>query len=121
MGISTMAKVALLALLLLAVAWGTPLRGSAPSDVVTLNEESALDGLEPIRIEYHRTLQMMADKYCTEYRRPLGKGPIFCSMMAALQEKWADAEALGDTKAYMKYLGAITGHWCGTAYRKETY
>jgi hypothetical protein len=64
---------------------------------------------------------MMADKYCTEYRKPLGKGPIFCSMMAALQEKWADAEALGDTKAYMKYLGAITGHWCGTAYRKETY
>jgi len=70
-------------------------------------------------LRYRDVLQHIADKYCTYYKHKVGDGAIFCQEMVGLQEKWAQAEELGETHHYMKMLGAINGHMCATKLQKE--
>jgi len=63
-------------------------------------------------LNYADTLQSFSDKYCSTYKKKVGDGAIFCKMLVSLQDKWADAQELGETKNYMELLGTVTGHYC---------
>lgn len=66
------------------------------------------------------TLQHVANRFCTEYTKPVGIGPTYCSELVLLQQKWIEADNSGERDAFMTYLGQLTGHYCPDAAATET-
>ena len=86
-------------------------------------------------------LQHVANRFCTEYTKPVsatppcitpacaadsplglqvGIGPTYCSELVLLQQKWIEADNSGERDAFMTYLGQLTGHYCPDAAATET-
>lgn len=61
---------------------------------------------------YAGTLQHVTNRFCTEREHKHGSGQIFCNELQAMQHSWIDAEALGNTQKYSKFVGFLMGHYC---------
>jgi len=92
--------------------------GNAEEIGTSVTDEN--QGAISLRLEYENTLTAMTNKYCTEYPEKVGSYQIFCEMLTGLQDKWADAEAKGNTNEYMMTLGQMTGHFCGHPDEKDS-
>ena len=62
----------------------------------------------------------MANRFCTEFVKQSGTGPVFCNELVLLQHKWIDADTSGDKDPFEKVMGGMIGHYCTDPASTET-
>ena len=66
------------------------------------------------------SLQHVANRFCTEFVKKSGTGPVFCEELVLLQHKWIDADTTGQKDGFTKVMGGLIGHYCPDAESTET-
>jgi len=66
------------------------------------------------------TLQHVANRFCTEFVKKSGTGPVFCEELVLLQHKWIDADTTGQKDGFTKVMGGLIGHYCPDVESTET-
>merc|ERR1711871_89873 len=66
------------------------------------------------------TLQHVANRFCTEFVKKSGTGPVFCQELVLLQHKWIDADTTGQKDGFTKVMGGLIGHYCPDVESTET-